>query len=315
MGFASKSSLATLLIGISALLVSPSISFAKTHCAGDICVGDRIVPQAGWGGDCLPEKIPSGCQTATIVDISEGVRGDLFRASTSTTATIRCASGQALTTRCFGPPDIALLAQGCTPEDKMPWGPSRPKVCVGDSVTNASGTFAVLGIKNSFVRNKSYFDLNDASALFVKGENGEKVQMSYAGWYEKGCLMGLCVGDDVVNLEGHACRGTIDGLGLLGTDVDEASGKTVTYPNFHIRFTEGDNVHTAYTNIRELAQTKGCLNDICVGQKVVTTKNRQAEVAGIRIVKATDGGNFVLKFSDNGDFGHGWRKSDFKPAP
>jgi hypothetical protein len=273
------------------LFMIPTLSFALTasakaapYCFENICVGDKILPQPDGGSVCLPSPIPKGCETATVMSIDR---------QNNYLTQIRCASGQTLSTHClFGAPDLAFLSHGCLALNK---DTLSPKVCVGSQISTSDGDATVLGIRKMYTQYPTYD--GSESALVVKRANGTKTKIKVTdAFLKKACLSGVCVGDTVIDLGSRATA-----------DVEYIN---LGDPNFGLRITGNDNARYATASLYDLASTKGCLDGICVGQKVLVTKSRAAVVAGYRFSLLNDGGNYVVRFDDSGSLGSGWKKTD-----
>jgi hypothetical protein len=120
----------------------------------------------------------------------------------------------------------------------------------------------------------------------------------------EGCKDDLCVGMDTLNMTRELdSEHDVYPVRIAGVMAD---GK------FVITFMGGrwDGDSAGFWDASDLAKMKGCVNDVCVGQKVFNIKvNAYAEVLGI----SRADNRFVLKFLDGkfaGDVGHNWSTSD-----
>lgn len=108
------------------------------------------------------------------------------------------------------------------------------------------------------------------------------------------CLGNICVGDHVVNVSSN----------------NRLADVVAIQPNatFSLRFYDNGGIGHGWQQI-DLAPTKGCAYDLCVGQRVFNRyNNRYATVYAIQF-----GPRFVLLYEDTRTLGNGWDRNDLIP--
>lgn len=106
------------------------------------------------------------------------------------------------------------------------------------------------------------------------------------------CLRDLCVGDSAFNVKREYRRVVVVGIEAQGT--------------YLLRFLDNNGVGGGWSR-EDLAATRGCVRDICVGTRAynISRDYRQVEVVGVQT-----NGLFVLRFLDNNGIGGNWDRAD-----
>ena len=305
------------------LVTTASFAQART-CIQNLCVGDRVY----FSPNTINDKL---CIVQSLEEKTH-VEG-FFDTRKNTVANLSCAGGSTFS------PDIYYVqykATGCLPAATDSTSGPAQKVCVGDELITDSSSPKLKVVAVEFKRGPGYAD---PSGLILKSPAGEITQLGYGELAKAGgCANGICAGDQVLvsfakeerEVHGTDCDSDTSLDFLLPHDRSLCHSSPLVLANvdivylgaqFGIRRVGGDNRPELHIyKPTHFSITKGCLKDLCVGQKVKTPVGREAIVAGLSLwEKETYGsllpGTYLIQYSDTGKYGEGWKHSDLTIVP
>jgi hypothetical protein len=302
-------------------------SFAQARsCIQNLCVGDRVYFSENYVNDKL--CVVQSFENKTHIE-------GFFDSRTKTFANLKCAGGTTFS------PEIDYVqykATGCLAAETTSTNGPAQKVCVGDELITDSTSPKVKVLAVEIKRGAGY---EEPTGLIVKSPTGKITQTDYGELAKAGgCARGICAGDQVLvsfvkeERELHQTDCDSDSsLGfLLPQDRSLCHSSPLALANveivylgakFGIRRVGGDNRPELHVyKPTHFAITKGCLKNLCVGQKVKTPEGREATVVGLNLWEPTEDqmsiapGTYLIQYSDAGKkYGEGWKPSDLTIVP